>query len=318
MMGPRKYFVLSFDGGGVRMVLQNQILTRILEAHPNFLEKVNVFAGTSAGSVLATGLATGILPGNTNLISKPLVEKIFKKSLTRPIGIFKNKYDSHGLRENLEDVFGANREFPDDKKLFITSFKACADADQLLNTEPGRPKWLLPRVARWHPIAYHNLDDVHPQSNIVDAMLSSSAAPTYFPIFKGNVDGGIGNTNPTLSVLTKLISKGVDISNIYILSIGSGENSNFLPERYENAEWGVASWAPHILDMLFDASQELTSQQAYEILGDNFWRVQPVLGDTPIALDDVESYDKLIQIGKNFDLKNTLQWIGKILGNVLK
>lgn len=318
MIGPRKYFVLSFDGGGVRMILQNQILTRILDVYPDFLEKVNVFAGTSAGSVLATGLATGILPGDTNLISKTLVGKIFKKSLARPIGIFKNKYDSHGLRESLEDVFGTNREFPDDKKLFITAFKACSDSDQLLNTDSGRPKWLLPRVARWHPIAYHNLDETRPQANLVDAILSSSAAPTYFPIFKGNVDGGIGNTNPTLSILTKLISKGVDISNIYILSIGSGENSNFIAERYENAEWGVMRWAPRILDMLFDASQELTSQQAYEILGDNFWRVQPVLGDTPIALDDVESYDKLIQIGKDFDLKNTLQWIGKILGNVLK
>lgn len=308
----RKYLVLSFDGGGVRMVLQNRILDRIIEKYPNLLDKITVFAGTSAGSILAVGLATGVSP--SNFLSKTTIKTIFKKT---SLGIFKNKYDNKGLLQSLRSAFG-NQTFPShvsEKKLFVTAFKACVD-EVLKVTSPETPKWYNPRVPRWHPLLFNNFSST-PNESLVNIIASSCSAPTYFPIYNGLVDGGIGNTNPSLSVLSKMVAEGIDISDIYILSIGSGENSNSIPVKDKNAKYGALRWAPHILDMLFDATSELVSQQLYEILGDRFWRVQPVLGSTSIPLNDIKSYDKLLDLADTFNLENTLRWIGNVLNNKL-
>src|SRR5262249_11546912 len=57
-----KYRVLSLDGGGIRGILTARLLERILAARPAFLADVNLFAGTSTGSILAIGLAKGMTP----------------------------------------------------------------------------------------------------------------------------------------------------------------------------------------------------------------------------------------------------------------
>lgn len=320
---PKKYLVLSFDGGGVRMVLQNRILARILERYPDLLERVDIFAGTSAGSILASALATGIHPE----VSKAMVTKIFKRAMSRkvlcPGGLWRSKYPSKNLRKVLNKIFGETTPFPSGdspKKLFITSFKTFGD-DTLatldsLSSKKDRPGWLCPRVSRWHPVYYHNVERPSSENEtLVNTIMKSTAAPYYFPDINGYIDGGIGNTNPALSVITYLISIGVSIEDIYVLSIGSGENPTALPPPRESRERGALQWAPYILDMMFDASQELVSQQAYEILKDRFWRVQPILGES-MALDDVSKYDDLEGIADTFNLKNCFAWVGEVLGKI--
>jgi len=49
------YRILSIDGGGVRGILTCVVLERLAEAVPDFLTKLDLFAGTSTGSVLALG-----------------------------------------------------------------------------------------------------------------------------------------------------------------------------------------------------------------------------------------------------------------------
>ena len=55
---PKKPFViLSLDGGGCRGYMSIRLLERVCEEAPGFLDRVDLFAGTSTGSILAAFLA---------------------------------------------------------------------------------------------------------------------------------------------------------------------------------------------------------------------------------------------------------------------
>ena len=55
----RPYRILCLDGGGVRGILTNALLMRIVEHDPNFMDEIDLIAGTSAGGILALLLACG-------------------------------------------------------------------------------------------------------------------------------------------------------------------------------------------------------------------------------------------------------------------
>ena len=58
-----KYRIMTFDGGGVRGSLMAALVRRLTEEFPNLLDQVDLFAGTSTGSVVALSLASGISAG---------------------------------------------------------------------------------------------------------------------------------------------------------------------------------------------------------------------------------------------------------------
>src|SRR5262249_52614286 len=57
-----KYFILAFDGGGIRGYVSATVLQQLIEKTPagNFLPQVQMTAGTSTGSFIALALAKGI------------------------------------------------------------------------------------------------------------------------------------------------------------------------------------------------------------------------------------------------------------------
>lgn len=343
-----KHLVLSFDGGGVRLLLQLQIINRLFGAVPNLKENITIYTGSSAGAILSCYLALN----KTDAINP---SNIFPTNIARSIatfmGLWSSKYSNKGLRTALENIFGSETNISDIKsKIFIPVFKVSPDGENTrlaesqlplgsLRDEPlastfaesskstplgdttlilegdNTPKWTQKRVERWHPIYIHNLDTTTPNMNLVDVLLKTTAAPYYFPIHNGCIDGGIGNMNPSLAVLTKLLNSGVDINNIYILSIGSGENPTIMNVRSDrDTSYGIAQWLPYLLDSVFDSTSEVTSQALYQILGNRFWRIQPVM-DVSISLNDTseESHQKLIQIGNAFNLTHTIEWLHTIL-----
>lgn len=322
----KKHLIISFDGGGARMVIQYYIMLRIIEKFPNLLEKVSVYAGTSAGAILASYFATN---NQIDLVSKKTLDAIFSRSCFRKLislgGMVKSKYTSKHLREVVESLVGEATLGQVQKGLFIPVFHATKDVNVEKQENPHwspEPSWLKARVPRWGPQYKHNLDsgvvsvgnnlgdNSYVSEKLAEIILQSAAAPYYFPMCGEYVDGGIGNNNPSLSILTKLIARGVDGRDIYILSIGSGETP--LSIDGENKDWGAAQWLPYLLNMTFDASEEVTSQQCYDLLRDRFWRIQPVL-EHAIALDDTHAFDKLVSIAGNHDLRHTFDWLEKLM-----
>ncbi|MEI6243359.1 MAG: patatin-like phospholipase family protein [Chlamydiota bacterium] len=55
------FHILTFDGGGIRGAFTAQILA-MLDEELDFLKDVDLFAGTSTGSIIAYGLAYGLTP----------------------------------------------------------------------------------------------------------------------------------------------------------------------------------------------------------------------------------------------------------------
>jgi len=94
-------------------------------------------------------------------------------------------------------------------------------------------------TARWAPLLLHNLPNlskpVTSGSTIIDAALSTSAAPTYFPpynhpLFSFCVDGGMVANNPAPVALAAYCeSQSVALSSVRLLSLGTGLSPAAIP-----------------------------------------------------------------------------------------
>jgi hypothetical protein len=96
---------------------------------------------------------------------------------------------------------------------------------------------------------------------ISDVLISTTAAPTYFPSYCGTVDGGVFANNPSLIALTKVCEAGMATPRqVRILSISTGCRPEPDSGKVDSAEqpsyqdWGLLQWAPSLVDMLMESS----------------------------------------------------------------
>ena len=237
---PKKPFrILSLDGGGIRGVLTARLLERLQEGKPDFLDKVDLFAGTSTGGLLALGLAYGLKPEDCRKLYEQYGQEIFKRS---PLGIlsdiFNAKYKNDRLAARLQEQFGDRATLGDlanqGKYVLISSF----DLDNGPDNRQG--------IRMWKPKFFHNLDaaDLDFKEKVVAVALRTSAAPTYFPIYDGYVDGGVVANNPSMCALAQALDPKTgrqELTDIVLLSVGTGLNPKIVEEM--NAGWGLSHWA---------------------------------------------------------------------------
>lgn len=349
----KKKFVLSFDGGGVRVVIQWKILQRLIKKIPNLLEKVDVYAGTSAGSILASALATDNVNNIDTMLSEKNLRDIFSRTFCHKVkslgGLTKARYENRVLRQLLEKQYGSlklhelkhslfmpafavngNDWIPDDehvdpkqKEWQETNDKTVCEKGDLETPVTNEhligknaPDWFHMRCSRWHTVFFHNLtkpcnkEKDHTKSThdlVVESVLRSCAAPYYFPMVGNCIDGGMAHNNPSLAVASHLLTLGTPLSDIYILSLGSGETPRSL-EVSDNSSLGLLDYLSSFINMTFDANAEVLSQTSFAILGERFCRLSPVI-DPEIGLDDVNSFERLIYIAETVDLSHVVQWI---------
>ena len=121
------YNILSLDGGGIRGLLSCRLLERLERLHLGYLEKVNLFAGTSTGGILALGLAAGLTPSDMADIYQKDGGKIFSKTIWDRVGdidrFFEADYSNQALEEALRDKFGEMRLGDLKKNVMISSFR---------------------------------------------------------------------------------------------------------------------------------------------------------------------------------------------------
>jgi uncharacterized protein len=85
--------------------------------------------------------------------------------------------------------------------------------------------------------------------------MRTSAAPTYFPVYKGYIDGGIVANNPSVIAATKAIAHNPHVSmrNVIVLSLGAGSFPRHAAVNLgKNSDWGLRQWIPVLLDLLLD------------------------------------------------------------------
>lgn len=287
--------VMSFDGGGVRGIFSAKLVERLCEKYPDFYKYADLYVGTSTGSIIAAAFAYGLSPSQIVAFFEKYSSQIFYTSFFRKVetldSFVESKYENDAKRKAFEAVFG-NKKLSDLKKqVFFVSF-------QLDNY--GKSKYGNKKVRQWWPRFFDNTPG-SPDLNmtIVDALMATTAAPSYFPMFKGYIDGGIRYNNPSMLGITEAIKRGAKFEDITLMSFGTGVNPDFLAEK--NADWGLAQWAPYLLK-IFLSDDYAVDIQAQSMLGDRYFRFQKEYKET-IELDDYKQMDKLLKYAKDYNLE---------------
>lgn len=274
----KPFRILSLSGGGIRGIFQASFLEKISRELKNPLhENFDMVCGTSTGAIVGMAVATGI---DMKIISNLYKDKgagIFKK---RIFSSFKKGaiYDQNVLKKELESVF-ENQQLKDSKtKVLITSASISNFDHKVFSNFPT-----------------HTKQDAN--LSIVDIILSSAAAPTYFSPFKPSgqdrhyVDGGLwANTPSSIAILFANKYLKVPIADIRLISIGTGDFPNGATiEYFEKLKQISFSAIETIFELMFSTQSSFADLYAKEVLGEeNYLRISANL-DEPIALDDVKN-----------------------------
>jgi patatin-like phospholipase/acyl hydrolase len=298
----KPYLVLSLDGGGIRGVLTAVLLERLDRAVP-FLDRVDLFAGTSTGGIIALALAFGYPPGEVRTFYENLGARIFEDTFLDDVRDLGNlvgaEYSIDNLAQALGERFEGKRLGDLTRNVVVSSFD--------LDNAPVKPG----QARTWKAKFFHNFPgpDSDASERIDEVALRTSAAPTFFPIFQGYIDGGVVASNPAMCALAQALNKGTggqELDQVLLLSMGTGRNPRFLTSV--DGDWGLAQWAPHLVDLILEGSVNLANYQCRQVLGDRYLRIDPLL-DERIGLDGVDQIGSLVAIANQVDLTQAVLWL---------
>jgi uncharacterized protein len=297
------YRILSLDGGGIRGALTIRLIERLEAMVPGWVDKIDLLAGTSTGGIIALGLAGGMQPTALREIYQTLGAQVFAdtiwdniKDLGKLIGA---DYSTEPLHRLFIEILGDITLGDLQKRVLISTFNLDDKIDA-----PDKPR-------AWKAKFFHNYPGTDSDAawRVADVGVMTSAAPTYFPIYMGHVDGGVVANNPSVCALAQaLCEEGGDqpIGNVRLLSLGTGRNPKYIAR--ENADWGLLQWAPHLVELMLDGGTNLAHFQCRQILRSRYRRLDPYL-QRPVAMDNVKELDHLLNIANLENLDQTADWI---------
>ena len=284
--------ILSIDGGGIRGVYPAHILRCIEERlQINLYESFDMIAGTSTGSIIAAGIATGVPAIN--------IVEMYKKHGT---GIFKKKrfyWPGKKLRNMLQPMFGS---------VYDAQYLKCVLADVFQEKRFGEiaKPLLLPCTdignGCVHVLKSGYSKEFTRDNNVLvkDAVLASCSAPTYFDPHKLDhyllADGGLWANNPALAAVIDAQKRlSIAQADIRVLTLGTG-HSKTMYGTDTSRKWGLVTGWKHKEFISFILS--LQSQSAMNYLNLQL-RPEQILridfeSDLPLPLDDVSKIDDLL------------------------
>ena len=319
-----KYKILSMDGaslfdglGYVTPALLERVDSTLRKAgrRGHFLDRVDLFAGTSSGGWTAMYLAMQKQPsdalkprrraGRAKLLvfQKTLAEfwrdaaesmapsqtMTPERTIMALCGVSALMSVDSG-RELLIKYFGEHTTLRDlNRHVLITTF-------QLDNPKETH--------RRWKQKIFHNFGKDNPRSTetdldekVVDVAMRTGAAPLVGPIVHGlsgqgpgYVDGGVFANNPALCALAQAlkvrsgVEKALRPEDVSLISVGNGSVPVHIEATMHRgiADWGYLPWMLDpsrlglFLHMVMEAGMDAVEYQADRILGPkNFLRLQP-------------------------------------------
>lgn len=311
-MGTPTYNILSLDGGGLRGIITLTMMERLDEAVPGWRTGIDMYAGTSTGGMIALALAKGMTPAQILDVYVKDGPKIFDRSLWHEIADLGEavgpKYDSKNREQVCESMLGNSRLRDFLKKdghsghVVVTAFDL---EDKHEATQADRS---------WKAKIFHNVpartndDDGFEYASKV--AMATSAAPTYFGSYEGYVDGGVFANNPCMCALAQTQDDRncfpVALNAVRMLSLGTGSRPCFL-DADEN--WGLAQWAPKLVNLLMDGVNEVADFQARQLLGPGQYNRADVDMTVDIAMDDATKAGVMQRIGASVDLGKTIVFL---------
>lgn len=267
--------ILSLSGGGIKGIFQSTFLKFLENMYKVPLYQVfDLVAGTSTGSIVGAALACGVPMDDVTSLYKQHGNAIFKKKkfgvkLLRP-----SWYSSVELKKQLVNVF-------DKKRLNDTYTKLLIPSTSLENYK--------------YSVFTQNSNEL-----IVDALMSSAAAPFYFDAYQtsGNIkhyymDGGLWANNPTLVAVLYCVNElDVPLDRIRILSIGTscmpnGNDAN----NYNSLRTLSSEKIKSVISAIFNSSESFTHEYSEGLVNEmNIIHIDPSnVIRVKVELDDVDT-----------------------------
>ena len=294
-----KFYILSIDGGGFRGAYSAYLLKRMEEEWGiDWRAQFNLFAGTSTGAIIAAGLAHGRSAGSLYDLYAEHGQAIFEKGWFAKFdrlgltSLLKSRYKNEKLKTCLRDIFGDTRLKDISVPLIIPS----------VDIGDGR----VHVFKSVYDPEFHR----DPKVPVIDALMSSCSAPTYFdPYVVGPyqlTDGGLWANNPAfVATIDAKRRLGIDLCDLRILSIGTGKSKTC----YESAtgwfyrkflgwgfatRWGRQKFIDLILNLQAESSHNMLNlllqtkdkREPDQLLRINFTSNKPLLLDDPSKLRD--------------------------------
>lgn len=308
--------VLSIDGGGVKAVVSAILLERLEgllqknsgNKNARLADFFDLIAGTSSGAILA---AMYLCPGSNgrarysaNEVLRIFLENhksIFTKQTAFPIntlfGLFGAKYSNKKLMGALNKYLGNVKLSQLAVPCMITAY----------DTEKGEAVFFNSLSAKKGAGRDYYLKD---------AVLASTAAPTYFPPVLISpltdkksclIDGGVFSSNPAMCAFVEAfkLPKVPGPGDISMLSVGNV--SARISFGYDTIKsWGIAQWAKPLFDIIMDANAQTVDYQMRQIFkgmkrADNYLRIEmrSSEGEVP-RMDDTSdrAVKRLVEMGE--------------------
>jgi len=284
-----KFKILSIDGGGVRGVLPARLIDRL--GSP----AADLYAGTSTGAIVAVGLAFGLRASDLVNFYWSLSNKVFYQPTVvhRVIGgLFSSQYDNRNLIVEMRNIFGEHTLRDLERRVLIPTFDLMSDDGQT-----------------WKPKFFHNLDNSNLDEKIVDVLLRTTAAPSYFPSYQGFIDGGIVANNPAMCALAQALDQGTigcSFDQIRLLSLSTGRLSQGLVG--DALDWGLARWMRYATNMAMEGTVDVAHYQCSRVLREHYFRLDPVL-PRQIAIDDTRAVPELVEHADDLSLESAEAWL---------
>lgn len=261
--------ILCIDGGGIRGIIPARILSEIeKETGKDVSSMFDLVVGTSTGAIAAALLTADngvgeplFTAGSVTAIYRHRGSDIFKRNfvdkLKSGFGLLDQKYPTKPLEDLLKQCLGNSTLGRRLTKTMVTAYD----------------------IENREAILLKSWRDEHKDLRMVDCVLASSAAPTYFEPKKLTigettsyfVDGGVFANNPVLCAIAEAKVLWPKEKQFSVLSIGTGWLER--PIKGESAkDWGGAEWIRPLLDILFDG-QTHTADYIADTLVTNYLRV---------------------------------------------
>jgi predicted acylesterase/phospholipase RssA len=301
-----RFNILSISGGGMRGVIAASIIHRLQNEIP-FLDDVDLFSGTSTGSIIAAALASGKFSTAEILeLYRTIGPEVFKVNTLDQIrsvfGLYKSKYSSDGLEKVMSRVFGDMKMKDLKRRVLIPTIDIGGKA------RPFRAKY------------FDNFKDSYDLDlKVSDVVVASCSGPTYFPAKRIKTpfgdryfcDGGVVCNHSAVAAIAAAVDKSgiaAPISSVRCLLVTTG---NF-PQSAEGwRERGVVGW----LDDIFDLLQEQYSTvifQAEKILSgpqeSGFHCINPML-PRQIKFDDAAAVYEMLRFSLDVTTEFAEQFI---------
>ena len=281
----RRNVAIAIDGGGIRGVIVTKALS-MLEQHLGkpVHDIFRLAAGTSTGSIISAGIASGLTAVQMHGLYTSLGETIFKRSWRTffwPLTRFRYPHEPliNALREHvgtrkMGDFWTANP--PTD--VVITTFDLLA----------GKTCFIKPWKKEYKDWP------------VIWAVLASSSVPTYFPVVDGRyVDGGVGSyANPCyLAAYEAQFCLQWDPQETTLISLGTGRDPQAVkpgqPPRFMAWDW----LTPTLDAFLSSAGDQQVHLVETFFQGLDFRRFQVDLTQA-IAMDDPGQIPNLTRYGR--------------------